>query len=215
MTKRDTRLGTADKFTLPPQLASTWLQFQQQTAANPRLRWMLWGIAYIFIIYFALSLGEWRASHGQNIAQLQRTSLKLDQLHTQTEWPERQAAELAAAATLRAKLWHAKSASLAEADLQNYLRQLMLEQQADGLRLRLAPTETLELGGETLLKVSADVTGVVGVNKIDTLMRAIAANPQVLLVERFGYSPQRAGQINMLVTGYFLTTDDEAVNAKP
>lgn len=187
-----------------------WLQFQQQANANPRLRWMLWAVLYIFLIYFALSLGEWRAEQQQGINQLQRTASKLQQLKSETEWPERQAAETEVAQQLSQRLWKAKTPGLAEADLQNYLRQLMAIYNVDGLRLRLAPTETLMLGGETLLKVSADVSGLIGVVQIDALMRAMAEDKRTLLVERFAYSPQRAGQLSLLVTAYFSTADDTA-----
>ncbi|WP_062059902.1 hypothetical protein [Cellvibrio sp. OA-2007] len=194
-----------------------WLQFQQQANANPRLRWMLWGVLYIFLIYFALSLGEWRAEQQQGINQLQRTAVKLQQLKSETEWPEREAAETEVAQQLSQRLWKAKTPGLAEADLQNYLRQLMANYNVDGLRLRLAPTETLVLGGETLLKVSADVSAMIDVAQIDPLMRAMAEDRRALLVERFAYSPQRAGQLSLLVTAYFSTADDtaEATNAAP
>lgn len=187
-----------------------WLQFQQQANANPRLRWMLWGVLYIFLMYFALSLGEWRAEQQQGINQLQRTASKLQQLKSETEWPERQVAETEVARQLSQRLWKAKTPGLAEADLQNYLRQLMANYNADGLRLRLAPTETLVLGGESLLKVSADVSAVMGVAQIDSLMRAMAEDKRALLVERFAYSPQRGGQLGLLVTAYFSSADDSA-----
>lgn len=194
-----------------------WLQFQQQANANPRLRWMLWGVLYIFLMYFALSLGEWRAEQQQGINQLQRTAIKLQQLKSETEWSERQAAEAEVAKQLSQRLWKAKTPGLAEADLQNYLRQLMANYNVNGLRLRLAPTETLMLGGETLLKVSADVSAMIGVAQIDPLMRAMAEDRRALLVERFAYSPQRAGQLSLLVTAYFSTADDtaEATNGAP
>lgn len=187
-----------------------WLQFQLQTGTNPRLRWMLWAVFYIFLIYFALSLGEWRAEQQQAINQLQRTSLKLEQLESQTEWPARWGAEKQVGAQLRAKLWHAKSAGLAEADLQNFLRNLINIHNGDGLRLRLAPTEAVIVGGEDLMKVSAEVSASVSAMQIDNLMRALAEHPQLLMVERFSYSPQRAGVLSMLVTAYFSSAAVEA-----
>ncbi len=195
-----------------------WLQFQQQANANPRLRWMLWGILYIFLMYFALSLGEWRAEQAQSINQLQRTAIKLAQLETQTEWPQRWADEKQVSEQLNKRLWKATTPGLAEADLQNYLRNLLNNHNADGVRLRLAPTETLVIGGESLFKVSAEVSGVIGSTRINALMRAMAEHPQILLVERFSYSPQRAGQLSLLVTGYFSAAEEpasEADNAAP
>jgi hypothetical protein len=195
-----------------------WLQLQQQVSTNPRLRWMLWGILYIFLMYFALSLGEWRAEQVQGINQLQRTAIKLEQLESQTEWPQRWVDEKQVSEQLNKRLWKATTPGLAEADLQNYLRNLMNNHNADGVRLRLAPTETLVIGGETLFKVSAEVSGVISSAQINTLMRAMAEYPQVLLVERFSYSPQRAGQLSLLVTGYFSAAEEhlpEAGNAAP
>ncbi len=180
-----------------------WLQLQQQTNANPRLRWMLWGILYIFLIYFALSVGEWRSEQQQGIDQLQRTADKLEQLESQTEWPQRWAAEKEVGRQFQQRLWKATSIGLAEADLQNFLRNLINNHNGDGLRLRLAPTETVIIGDETLFKVSAEVSVFLTVAQIDNLMRSMAENPQALITERFSYGPQRAGQLTMLVTAYF------------
>ncbi len=185
-----------------------WLQLQQQTGSNPRLRWMLWGILYIFLIYFALSLGDWRAEQQQSINQLQRTAIKLEQLESQTEWPERWEAEKAVGVQLQARLWKAKSAGLAEADLQNFLRTLMSVHEGESLRLRLAPTEMVTVGSETLIKVSAEVSAMLGVAQIDNLMRVMAEHPRVLVVERFSYSPQRSGVFSMLVTAYFSSAEE-------
>lgn len=185
-----------------------WLQLQQQTGSNPRLRWMLWGILYIFLIYFALSLGDWRAEQQQSINQLQRTAIKLEQLESQTEWPERWEAEKAVGVQLQARLWKAKSAGLAEADLQNFLRTLMSVHEGESLRLRLAPTEMVTVGSETLIKVNAEVSAMLGVAQIDNLMRAMAEHPRVLVVERFSYSPQRSGVFSMLVTAYFSSAEE-------
>lgn len=194
-----------------------WLQLQQQTAANPRLRWMLWGVLYIFLLYFALSLGEWRAEQQQAISQLQRTAQKLEQLKSQTEWPERLVAEQQAGQQLSERLWKAQSAGLAEADLQNFLRQQLNSYQGDGLRLRLAPTESITLGGESLFKVSTEVTAVIQASQIDAFTRALAEDNRALVVERFSYSPQRGGQLSFLVTAYFLQIDESSggINASP
>lgn len=190
-----------------------WLQLQQQANANPRLRWMLWGVLYIFLMYFALSLGEWRGEQAQSINQLQRTAIKLEQLESQTEWPQRWADEKQVSEQLNKRLWKATTPGLAEADLQNYLRNLMNNYNADGVRLRLAPTETLVIGGETLFKVSADMSGVIGSAQINAFMRSMAEHPQVLVVERFSYSPQRTGQLSLLVTGYFSAAEEAASEA--
>ncbi len=196
-----------------------WLQLQQQAGANSRLRWMLWAVLYIFLVYFALSLGEWRAEQQQGINQLQRTASRLEQLQAQTQWPERLTQEKAVGEQLGQRLWQAATPGLAEADLQNYLRQLIASRNGDALRLRLAPTETQLIGGKTLYKVSADLSAVINVAQIDLLMRALAEDKRALLVERFSYSPQRGGQLGLLVTAYFAGADNTdaggAGNAAP
>jgi hypothetical protein len=198
---------------LRTQLMPHWLQFQEQLQANQRLRWMMWGIAYIFVFYFSLVLNDWRQEHNQNVAQLQRTSVKLDQLQHQTQWPERWQQEKAVGEKLRAKLWETQSESLAEADLQNYLRKLMNDHNAQNYRPRLAPTERINIGGETLIKVAAEVTGAITVNQIDHFMKALADNAKSLEIERFSYSPQRSGQLNMQVSAYFLIVEPPAADA--
>ena len=192
---------------LHSQLMPHWLQFNEQLQRNQRLRWMMWGIAYIFIFYFSLVLHDWRQEHNQTVAQLQRTAVKLSQLKDQTQWPERWAQEKAVAEKLRVKLWEAQSESLAEADLQNYLRKIMNDHNAQHYRPRLAPTERVNIGGETLIKVAAEVTGMVASNQIDHFMKALADNAKSLGIEQFSYSPQRNGQFNMQVVAYFLITE--------
>lgn len=193
-----------------PQLEQAWLQFQAQWQANQRLRWMLWAIAYIFVLYFGLTLGEWRQEHNEQVAQLQRTAVKLERLKTQTQWPERWQQEKELAEKLNAKLWTAESGSLAEADLQNYIRRVMGVMDAQNLRLRLAPTEVVELGGQSFTKVTADVTGVIKTAQIDQLLNVMAQSPKALVVERFGYSPQRAEQFSLLLSAYFVIADKPA-----
>ncbi len=195
------------------QLMPYWLQFQEQLEANQRLRWMMWGIAYIFVFYFSLVLNDWRQEHNQTVAQLQRTSIKLDQLKHQTQWPERWTQEKEVGEKLHGKLWETQSESLAEADLQNYLRKLMNDHNAQNYRPRLAPTERVTIGGETLIKVAAEVTGAVATNQIDHFMKAMADNSKALEVERFSYSPQRSGQLNMQVAAYFLVVTPTAADA--
>lgn len=192
---------------LRAQLMPLWLQFNEQLQSNQRLRWMMWGIAYIFIFYFSLVLHDWRQEHNQTVAQLQRTAVKLNQLKDQTQWPERWAQEKVVAEKLRVKLWETQSESLAEADLQNYLRKIMNDHNAQNYRPRLAPTERVNIGGETLIKVAAEVTGTVASNQIDHFMKALADNAKSLEIERFSYSPQRNGQLNMQVVAYFLITE--------
>lgn len=194
---------------LRPQLEKAWLQLQTQWQSNQRLRWMLWGIVYIFVLYFGLSLSEWRQEYNERIDQLQRTAVKLERLKTQTQWPERWQQEKDTGETLRAKLWKAESTSLAEADLQSHVRKMMTSYNTQNMRLRLAPTETVQLGGESFIKVTADITGVVGVQQVDQLLKVMAESAKPLVIERFAYSPQRAEQLSMLVSAYFLLVDKE------
>jgi|GEM_PF-6102757 len=192
---------------LYPHIEKIVSQFQAQWHANQRLRLMLWAVAYIFILYFGLTLGEWRQEHNERVAQLQRTSVKLERLKTQTQWPERWQQEKELAEKLTAKLWTAESGSLAEADLQNYVRRVMVTLDAQNLRLRLAPTEVVELGGQSFTKVTADVTGVIHAQQIDQLLNVMAQNPKALVIERFSYTPQRAEQFSLLLSAYFLIVD--------
>lgn len=196
------------------QLMPYWLQFQEQLQANQRLRWMMWGIAYIFIFYFSLVLNDWRQEQNTSVAQLQRTSTKLDQLKHQTQWPERWQQEKAVGETLRGKLWETQSESLAEADVQNYLRKLMNDHNGQNYRPRLAPTERITIAGETLIKVAAEVTGTIASTQIDHFMKAMADNPKSLEIERFSYSPQRSGQLNMQVAAYFLIVEAPTADAQ-
>lgn len=197
-------------------LSPHWLQLQQQCANNPRLRWMLWGILYLFLIYIALVLGEWRVQGESSIKQLQRTAIKLEQLENQTNWEQRWIDEKAITGQLLSRLWKADTEALAEADFQNYLRKLFSDHGSDAFQLRLAPTEVLNVGNKTLFKVSADVSAMIPSTRIDSFIVAMAEKPQVLVVERFGYGAQRSGQVNLLASAFFIASDksDESAQAR-
>jgi hypothetical protein len=198
---------------LRAQLLPYWLQFNEQLQSNQRLRWMLWGIAYIVIFYLSLVLSDWRQEQNQKVEQLQRTSVRLDQLKNQTQWPERWEQEKAAAEKFRAKLWETQSEGLAEADVQNYLRKLMADHNAQNYRPRLAPPERITLGGEELIKVTAEVTSSVAVDQIDHLLKVLADNPKRISMEQFNYHPQSNGQLTMHISVYFLVAAAPAINA--
>lgn len=196
-------------------LAPLWAQFQNQLDANQRLRWMMWGVVYIVIFYVGLTLAEWRDERAQNIELLSRTSIKLNQLQHQTQWSKRWAKEKEIATGLRAKLWETQSESFAEADVQNYLRRLMADHNVQNYRPRLAPTERVELGGETLIKVSAEVSGSIAVDQIDHLLKVIADNPKLLDIQRFNYGAQRGGQLDFMLSAYFVIVDQQDALNKP
>ncbi len=187
-------------------LQPLWVQFQEQLQVNQRLRWLLWSVVYIVLFYISLVLNDWRQLHNDTVAQLQRTSIKLDQLQHQTQWQERWRHEQRVGETLRATLWEAQSDNLAEADLQNFLRKIMTGHGVQNYRPRLATTERVSLGGETVIKVAAEVSGAVAVGQIDHLMKALADNPKSLSVERFNYNPQAGGQLTLHIAAYFLVT---------
>lgn len=188
-----------------------WIQFQEQWQANQRLRWLLWSVVYIVIFYIGLVLNDWRQLHNETVTQLQRTSVRLDQLQHQTQWSERLQHEHAVGEKLRAKLWEAQSDNLAEADLQNFLRKIMTGHGMQNYRPRLAPTERVNLGGESVIKVAAEVSGAVAVGQIDHLMKALADNPKSLSIERFNYNPQAGGQLTLHIAAYFLVTKPSEV----
>lgn len=191
---------------MPSQLLPYWLQLNEQLQANQRLRWMIWGIVYIIILYFSLVLGEWRQEHSQTLAQLQRTSVRLEQLQHQSQWPERKEQEQAIAASLRPKLWATQSEGLAEADVQNYLRKLMTDHKVQAYRPRLAPPESISAGDEKLIKVTAEVSGSIAADSVDQLLKALADNPRHIAIEQFNYHPQSNGQLSMIIAVYFLVS---------
>jgi hypothetical protein len=195
-------------------LQPLWMQLREQWQANQRLRWLVWSVVYIVLFYVGLVLNDWRQLHNEAVAQLQRTSVKLDQLQHQTQWSERWQHEQVVGEKLRAKLWEAQSDNLAEADLQNFLRKIMTGHGMQNYRPRLAPTERVSLGGESVIKVTAEVSGVVAVGQIDHLMKALADNPKSLSIERFNYNPQAGGQLTMHIVAYFLVAkSSEAVSS--
>jgi hypothetical protein len=83
----------------------------------------------------------------------------------------------------------------------------MADHNAANYRPRLAPTEKVEMGGESLIKVTAEVSSSVTADQINHLLKALADNSRFIAIERFGYAPQRGGQFDMMVSAYFLMVE--------
>lgn len=188
---------------LPKQLQLLTEQFVFQWQVNNRFRWMIRSVGYIALFYCALTLNDFRREHSENLSLLQHKSVRLTQLKNQTDWPERLAAEAAVSEKIIGKLWSASSPSLAEADLQNLLRDLLASHHAQNVRLRLSPSEPLSIGGRDMLKVTAEASGNLAVADINHLFKSIADQPKHLYIDRLSFSAQGSGQISLYVTAYF------------
>lgn len=194
---------------LSQQLQKLFSDVQIQWYANQRLRLMIWGVLYIVLFYLCLVIYDWRQPHNDNLEQLQRKAVRLNQLDHQKDWPERLSQEQQIAQAIAQKLWQASSPSLAEADMQNALRGLLVSHNTQSLRLRLAPTESIEVGGKSMYKVIAEVGGTMSPNDFDHFIKALADNSKLLVVQRMTYNPQGAGQLAMIVEAYFLAVKDD------
>jgi len=182
-------------------LDAQWLQLSEQWQATPRLRWMIWAVVYIVLLYLALLLQNWSASISEQVYRVERSFTSMQNLQAQTQWSSRLQAEAALAEQLRKKYWRAASKGLAEADFQKHIKQLFAQLATERLRIKMAPTET---EGE-LWVVKLEASGALDTERVDELMAKLASSDRYIAVERFNYSPQRGGQASFILAGYFLS----------
>ena len=181
-----------------------------ELSANARLRWGVWLILGILLVYCILVQSERLAvAHRDYAAETERLA-KAESLLEGRDWPALLEAERDAHREIESRFWVAETEGLAQAKLQDALAGVI-----DGLRLR---NPRIQSG------VSLPVPDLPGIWRVQTrldagfrsgtelqALHALATHPKKLIVDRLDLSrrKQRKSRLTLILSAYFTGVEAE------
>ncbi len=174
--------------------------------ANARLRWMVFGVLSVFLLYVVLVLDDWRAEVVADYRPLALREARLEELARDTDvdfqaYFER---EQTADTALRERFWRSTSQGLAGAELQSWLRGLAREHRLEKMRLDLSEARPEQGLDDTVWRLEAEMSGEITPNDARALAAALASSERKLRVERLNFSPQRGDRFTVRLQVFFL-----------
>jgi hypothetical protein len=187
-------------------------QFQElktELAINSRLRWLVFSVLVVFLVYFVLVMDDLRIEVVDEYRTIAMREARLESLQegAEADFAEYYAAQEAANQNLRARFWLAGSQGLAGAELQSWLRLLAIGNNMTKLRLDLSDIRPVPGMSEPVWRLEAELGGEITPHDARALLAAIARSENVVVVERLSYSPPRNDALNLRLVANFLIGD--------
>ena len=181
-----------------------------ELGANARLRWGVWLILGILLVYCILVQSDrLAAAHRDYVAEAERLA-KAQILLEGQDWPALFAAERETHRETESRFWRAETEGLAQAKLQDALSGAI-----DGLRLR---NPRIQSG------VSQPVPDLPGIWRVQTrldaayrsgaeiqALHALATHPKKLIVDRLQLNRRKQGRsrLMLIVSAYFVGVEPD------
>jgi hypothetical protein len=179
---------------------------QQEIVENARLRWGLWTIVSIVLLYLCLVLSDMRAVLVNDYAATSNRLWDVNNVARQSEWIKRDELAAALRTEFSGRLWKSRSEGLAQATFQTWLDQQLLAFRLDGLRIQMLPVEP---GGQKLAlwKVAARIQGDVDLSAFQRLLYRLESHAQLTQVDSLVVRNNRRKTIDMTVVAWFKPED--------
>ena len=182
-------------------LAAALAQFRAEFAGNLRLRFGIWLILAIVLLYAILLQNERlqsaHAAYATEAARQQRTTAML----ARDDWPQLLQAEREHYRQFENWMWQAESEGLAQAQLQRELMQMSQKAGLIDVRVRSGTTESVpDVPGVWRVQANIVANHQAGVGLL--MLHAIANHPRKLLVDRLEIT-RRNDRLTLLVSAYF------------
>lgn len=173
---------------------------------NARLRWMVFGVFSIFLLYIALVLDDWRAEVVADYQPLAVREARLEELagNIDVDFKAYYDSQQAANAELREQFWRSTSQGLAGAELQSWLRRLAREHRLGKMRLDLSDARPVADIDDPVWRLEAEMSGELLPHDARALAVSLANSDRKLRVERLNYAPQRGDRFSIRLQAFFL-----------
>lgn len=169
---------------------------------SSRLRAGVWAILLLIVLYFVLVVADLSDELSSQYQQQYERLIKVQKLQGQDFWQERRRHELAINQKLLTRMRRAESESLARADLQVEIEEV--------LRLARLRSPSISMGTfepmqdlEGVQKLSAQINAQLNKGSALELLKALAEIQSLLTVERFDMTLDRNRRVQMQITAYF------------
>ncbi len=173
---------------------------------NSRLRWMVFGVVSIFLLYIVLVLDDMRADAAAEYRPLALREARLEELagNTDVDFKAYFEREQAADAALRQQFWRSTSRGLAGAELQSWLRRLGREHGLKKSRLDLSEARPVAGLNDNLWRFEAELSGELLPSDARALAVALASADRKLRVVRLNYAPTRNDRFTVRLQAFFI-----------
>lgn len=169
-----------------------WLEGAAEWRENTRLRWGVFAVLIIVLIYGIEMTQDLAASLRAEVSALMAKDVRLQNIKGQEGWPavvEQAESHLANAAR---HLWAAETPGLAQATLQGWLSDLLEEAPVKGRALTVNVAEATE-GDANLWRVRGEMRGEMAQRDFLNLLQAIETHPRRVQVVQMQWTLSRLG----------------------
>ncbi len=170
--------------------------------ANTRLRLGIWLIVFILLLYGVLRLNDYQKNLSKQYETARQQLYKLETVASETHWQKRQTEAEKLKIDLETQLWQASSQGLARADFQSWLSIAVRRVKLVKTRMKVEDIEVLD-GKPTLWKVSARIDGTFQAEPLTALLRDIANNKEVIVVDHLDIPARGSKRFSLQVSAYF------------
>jgi len=182
-----------------PQVLS---QLLTELRKNTRLRFGLWFIIAIMMIYIILVFNDYHAQLKQDYHTALTRLNQLQSLAQQTQWTERAVQVQDLRTQLEARLWQANTKGLAQAIFQSWLQEEVFFAQIEQPRLQVETAVEVPKN-PNLWRVSAEVKGLFVQKRFYSLLLEIAKSPRTIVTERLDIRESSPPRFTLVLTAYF------------
>lgn len=181
--------------------AEDWSRWRGEWRTNRRLRIGTIVIAAIVALYAALVLNDWRRALAEEYKERTLQLYKVAALAGQSQWPARAQEAANIRRALQARIPSATSTGLAQAEVQNWVNQVL---RGFGQRLttEAKPPTRIE-ANEGIWKIPMLVRGPLTSRQLVEILSRIEGAERLLVVEEILIDNQAQTTVNMTVSAYY------------
>ena len=176
-----------------------------ELSQNARLRWGVWLILAVLLVYGILVQSDRLAAARDDYAGESGRLARAETLLRQRDWPERLAAEREAHQQLRATFWQAETEGVAQAKLQAVLTQVIEDLDLRKPLLRPGTSQPLpDLPEVWRVQTRLDASYRPGIEL--RLLHALATHPKKLVVDRLDLVRRKRhdSRLMLILSAYFV-----------
>jgi len=175
-------------------------QFKQQVEAAPWLKWAGLGMAVLLALWIMLGLVDWRLAEQRAAIQAEHSLQRILALNGQDVWLEREKEAILLRDGLWAQLPEVATPGLAQAAMQNWLREITTG--VNGVNIRINHSGPVE-HFDDVFQVNARLSGSLPPMHSMHLLRQIETAPNLVTVETLRLNNQNNASLSLTLNAYY------------
>jgi len=187
--------------------ATLLLQLKQQLEAAPWLKWAGLGIAALLALWIMQALVDWRSAEQRGATQAELNLHRILALNGQDVWLEREKEATLLRDGLWAQLPEVATPGLAQAAMQNWLREITANVSNVTVRLNHSgPVEHLD----GVFQVNASLIGTALPGHFLQILTRIESAPNLVSMETLRLNNDTNTSFNLTLNGYYRMREERA-----